>query len=84
MNQNVISAKDARHIVLTWWLNAFFSAINCAVSDGWTHCRVERDWSTSLQITRRRPPQFVLDHVKKLGYGVEVKETHVFVDWDND
>lgn len=82
MNQNVMSARAARHIVLTWWLNLFFSSINYALHDGWTNCRVKREWSTSLQITRRFPPQFVLDHMKKLGYEVEMRETHFSISWD--
>lgn len=84
MNQNVMSAKDARHIVLTWWLNLFFSSINCALHDGWTDCLVERPWVTSLQLCRRYPPQYVINHIKKLGYMVEVRETTYYISWDND
>ena len=84
MNQLVITARDARHIVLTWWLNLFFSSINCALHDGWTNCQIERNWATSLQITRRYPPQFVLDHMKKLGYMVEVNEKYFCISWSND
>jgi hypothetical protein len=82
MNQVVISAKDARHIVLTWWMNLFFAEINRVMSEGWTTCHVTRDWVTSFKITRRYPPQFVLDNMKKLGYDVEVLDTTIRICWD--
>lgn len=84
MNQNIISAHDARHIVLTWWLNTFFAEIHTAIHEGWTHCHVARPWATSLRICHRSPPQFVLNNMKKLGYQTEVRDTTIHISWDND
>lgn len=77
-----MNANTARNLTKKFWDDLVYTAVREAATVGHTATTVTRPWLTSMQIMRIRPPMYVINKWRLLGYSVEVREESIAINWD--